>query len=330
VKVERVAQVINQWKVVLCLVTEIHVPRWVINLLEREHVALVAVAATAVQVGDELPGFVHGDGKDDLFLATGVTWWYMSGAKRQWVYLNSYPERLNQVGLGDFNGDHRCDVFTVHGDDWVISSGGIGPWVSLGKFGIPFDQLRFGDFNGDGIKDMFRRAPDGQWFIISPGIYGPTPVQSSDSPLSDLRFGDFNNNGITDVIAVKDGHWSVSLDARTAWQPLNPNLSDSLASVLITDLDGNGEDEILRWIPTSEVAGRWEVSWDGRSTWKVLTSMTWSPDEKSENPAYGLRAYVGRFGDTTGKDLLSLDWTRFGKIFNKTTRTFTPHSIYAY
>ena len=122
------------------------------------------------------------------------------------MFLNSYPERLNQVGLGDFDGDHRCDVFAVHGNDWVLSSAGTAPWRSLGSLGVPFDQLRFGDFNGDGIKDMFRRAPGGKWSLISPGIYGPMPVQSSDSPLSELRFGDFNNNGITDVIAIKNGH----------------------------------------------------------------------------------------------------------------------------
>jgi hypothetical protein len=271
-----------------------------------------------------------GDGKDDLFLGTGVTWWYMSRAKRQWVYLNSFPERVDQVGLGDFDGDHRCDVFTVHGDDWVISSGGTAPWTSLGKFGIPFDQLRFGDFNGDGIKDIFRRAPNGQWFIVSPGIYGSTAVQSSDSPLSDLRFGDFNNNGITDVIAIKNGHWSVSWDARSTWQPLNPSLSDSLASVLITDLNGNGKDEILRWVATSAVTGRWEVSWDGRTNWQPLTSVAWPITDLSESPAYRLRAFVGRFGDTAGGDLLNVDFTRYAKIFDKATRTFAPHSIYAY
>jgi hypothetical protein len=58
--------------------------------------------------------------------------------------------------------------------------------------------------------------------------------------------------------------------------------------------------------------------------------MSWSLGEKTEFPAYKLRAYVGRFGDAAGGDLLTLDWTRFGRLFNKTTGAFAPHSIYAY
>ena len=69
-----------------------------------------------------------GDGRDDLFLATGVSWWYLSSAKMHWTFLNAHPERLQEVKLGDFNGDHRCDVFTVHGDSWDVSSGGTDIW----------------------------------------------------------------------------------------------------------------------------------------------------------------------------------------------------------
>src|SRR5262245_22901740 len=273
-----------------------------------------------------------GDGKDDLFLGTGVSWWYMSSAKRQWVYLNGFPERVHQVGLGDFDGDHRCDVFAVHGNDWVISSGGTGPWRSLGSFGVPFDQLRFGDFNGDGITDIFRRAPDGQWYAISPGFYGWTVLQSSSRPLSELRFGDFNNDRVTDVIAVEAGHWSVSWGGRTTWEPLNASLSDSLGSVLITDLDGNGRDDIIRFTPVTDTVGSWQVSWDGRGVWQPLTQapMSWSSDYADELPARRVRAYVGHFGDTPGGDLLALDFTRYSQIFDKVARTFVPYSQYAY
>ena len=132
------------------------------------------------------------------------------------------------------------------------------------------------------------------------------------------------------MIAIKDGHWSVSWDARSTWQPLNPSLSDSLASVLITDLNGNGQDDILRWVATSEITGRWEVSWDGRTVWQSLAPVAWPITDQFEYPAYRLRAFVGRFGDTTAGDLLAVDFTRYAKIFNRATGTFAPHSIYAY
>ena len=64
----------------------------------------------------------NGDGRDDLFLPTGATWWSSAG-KMNWVYLNAASETLGQVALGDFDGDGRCDVFAVHGGKWVISSG---------------------------------------------------------------------------------------------------------------------------------------------------------------------------------------------------------------
>lgn len=91
-----------------------------------------------------------GDGIDDLFLATGVSWWYMSGAKMHWTFLNSHPEQLDQVLLGDFNGDHRCDVLTVHGNSLDISSGGTDVRRPLGVSGVSLSELQVGDFNGDG------------------------------------------------------------------------------------------------------------------------------------------------------------------------------------
>ena len=114
-----------------------------------------------------------GDGRDDLFLPTGASWWYSSGGRMHWTFLATRTERLHQVGLGDFTGDGRCDVFAVRYQQWTISDGGTGPWTRIpGDYtDIPFDQLAFGDFNGDRTKDMFRRAPDGQWSVISPGVH---------------------------------------------------------------------------------------------------------------------------------------------------------------
>lgn len=152
----------------------------------------------------------NGDGHDDLFLATGATWWYMSSAKQHWVYLNSMPETLDQLAFGDFEGTGRCDVFTVKGDQWLISRGGSGPWQSLGRFGVPFDQLRFGNFTGSRRTEIFRRAPDGSWWLISPGVFGWRRLAGSSLPLNQLHFGNFNGHGITDIVANVNGHWSVS------------------------------------------------------------------------------------------------------------------------
>ncbi len=272
------------------------------------------------------------DGMDDLFLATGVSWWYASAAKNHWVFLGARNARLAQVGLGDFDRDGRCDVFAVQGDDFGIFSGGTQDWTSLGTHAVPFNQLRFGDFNGDGWVDVFRRAPDGQWSAISPGIYDWVLLQSSSSPLSALRFGDFDGNGVTDVASIVGGKWAVSWDARSTWQQLNPTLSSSLASVYIGNVDGLPGDDIVRYVRTSAIGAKWEVSSGGASPWSTLTSFTY-PDTfamRVLNPTGRMKTFVGRFDRWQGADLLALEFTRRSRIFSKGHANLEPHGRYAH
>jgi hypothetical protein len=76
-----------------------------------------------------------GDGKQDTFMATGVTWWAKSPATLQWRYLNTMPERLPQLQLGDFDNDGRCDVAPGPSNPLMpavprtYSKNGTGPWV---------------------------------------------------------------------------------------------------------------------------------------------------------------------------------------------------------
>ena len=63
-----------------------------------------------------------GDTRDDRFMATGQTWWYVSEGTGPWVYLNTLQRLLSELTLADSDGDGRCDV--VSGA--LISSGGTG------------------------------------------------------------------------------------------------------------------------------------------------------------------------------------------------------------
>jgi hypothetical protein len=47
-------------------------------------------------------------------------------------------------------------------------------------------------------------------------------------------------------------------------------------------------------------------------------------------PAASVRTFVGRFDTTPGAQLLMVDFTRLGKIFNRATATFVQHAEYAY
>ena len=193
-----------------------------INLQTDERIAMAGNVINVDTYGHYGVCDFDGDGTDDLWLATGQTWWYASGGQRHWVYLKEATERLYQVGLWDFDGDGRCDVFAVNrlAKQWEISKGGREAWTALpGTYDLPFEALRFGNFNGDRMMDIFYRDPAGQWWAISPGVYPWRLLGSSSFPLDKLRFGDFNGDGVTDILAVQDGYWAVSWGGTTTWAP---------------------------------------------------------------------------------------------------------------
>jgi hypothetical protein len=76
-----------------------------------------------------------GDGMQDQFMATGVTWWAQSPVTLQWRYLNTMPERLTQLQLGNVDNDGICDVAmrtpTPAATPRTYSKNGIGPWMPV-------------------------------------------------------------------------------------------------------------------------------------------------------------------------------------------------------
>jgi PASTA domain/Putative Ig domain len=84
--------------------------------------------ATGLHDGDNIFGLdtfndrkscdFDGDGVDDPFIATGVTFWYASSLlDGRWVFLAQSSARLGQdsFSFGDIDGDGRCDV-TARGE----------------------------------------------------------------------------------------------------------------------------------------------------------------------------------------------------------------------
>jgi hypothetical protein len=51
-----------------------------------------------------------GDGQEDQFMATGVTWWALSPVTHEWRYLNTMSEQLPQLQLRKIDADAVCDV----------------------------------------------------------------------------------------------------------------------------------------------------------------------------------------------------------------------------
>ena len=75
-----------------------------------------------------------GDGGQDTFMATGVTWWAYSLLTSQWRYLNTKPERKAQLQLGHVDNDGKCDVAIksspVTPPRWYAKAGA-GPWFPM-------------------------------------------------------------------------------------------------------------------------------------------------------------------------------------------------------
>src|SRR5262249_14738494 len=76
-------------------------------------------------------GDFDGDGQDDLFLATGNSWLYSPGGQREWRYLNSAPDTIDQLLFGDFDGDGRTDVVAMRNGKLFVSWGGISAFDPL-------------------------------------------------------------------------------------------------------------------------------------------------------------------------------------------------------
>jgi len=219
-----------------------------------------------------------GDGRDDLFLATGQAWYYSSGGVAEWRFLSDASEKANQVLFGDFDGNGRTDVFLKNGRDWVVSWGGIsGKRQKINESDGQIGDFAIGDFDGDGRADVFY-ADGHAWFLSSGGVAPFKKLDTSSYRIPDLRFGDFNGDGKTDVFGVVNGQWMVAHSGTSHWQPLRPKLTDSVAGLVVADFNADGRADVA----TSSCArGKlggycdWKVSYSGTGDWTKLRRFSW-------------------------------------------------------
>jgi hypothetical protein len=216
-----------------------------------------------------------GDGIDDIFLATGATWWYSSFGEFHWTYLNARTERvdpepvrsgqarLNQLRLGYFDGDLRCDVLTADAKgQWGYYSGGTGAWQRLGPgafdhphMGTPkLKDVQFGRFGAR--KDEQRPTPR---IRTTHALWRPEKVAGRDGKLR----------------ANTEGQWFVTPLSHVDWQPAQSS-SFPMNQLRFGDFTGNGNTDVLAVVNTKD-GPRWHISESAMGSWFKINDKLGDP-----------------------------------------------------
>jgi hypothetical protein len=240
-------------------------------------------------------GDFDGDGRQDLFLATGAAWYYAPAGKAEWRYLNAQTDKLDMLLFGDFDADGRTDVFTQHAYSWDVSWGGASQWENINVSWAILGNAAVGDFIGDERDDIFHT--DGQTWYVSDGAAGQfVALDASSFRVPNLRFGDFNGDGKTDVFSVVSGNWAVAFSGTSGWQPLRSKLTDSVAGLTVADFNGDGRADVATssgLILTGNYT--WKTSFGGTGNWTTL---------RTAGVPLASAAAVGRFDNSSGADAL--------------------------
>jgi hypothetical protein len=249
-----------------------------------------AFNATPDPLGDLAVADFDGDGIDDVFVGTGVAWYFSSGGQAEWRFLNRMPEHASSLRFGDFDGDGRADIIALHSGMFPldgtklfaqpgaqkekrkpahvdVSWGGMSPWETINVMAGEISYLAVGDFDGDRRADLFL-ATGRQWFY-APGGRNWKPLQFLRGITAELRFGDFRHAGRTEVLRVYNGQWQTAGLGRS-WTNIGSAPTSSTAGLVVADFNGDGFDDVGH-NRNSLFYSPWEYSSPGQTTgWTYL------------------------------------------------------------
>lgn len=205
-------------------------------------------------------GDFDGDGRTDVFMATGTAWFFSRAGIRPWELLHESSKRMEDLGFADIDNDRVTDIlYRDSTGNLGYLRGGRGALIPLTSTPVLIKDLRFGDFDGDELTDIFYTY-GGQWQVWYGGRRAWIPVQTSAKPILELLFGEFDDVKGTDVAGVSDSGWVFSSAATQGWTQLNGKLSVSFANAVAADFDNNGKTDIA-WSD----GNTWRYSRDGHA-----------------------------------------------------------------
>jgi hypothetical protein len=204
-------------------------------------------------------GDFDGDGRTDVFVATGTAWFYSRAGIRPWEYLRPAGQRIADLAFADIDNDKVADVLWRDGRERIgYSKAARQGFLPLADLPVPIGDVRFGDFDGDSRTDMFYTAR-GQWNVWYAKTREWTKTQTSSKPISELLFGEFDDVTGTDVVGVNRSGWEFSSASTDGWKPLNTRLTRSFKNAVAANFDGLGKTDIA-----VDEGNAWRYSAGGR------------------------------------------------------------------
>jgi hypothetical protein len=117
-------------------------------------------------------GDFDGDGIDDVFQATGAAWYYSSGGRTEWRFLNKSSYRIDDLVLVDYDSDGKTDVLRKSRGTWLVSRGAVGRWSVDHRYSADYSDIPpntgtslTGDFTGDGNIDRLKWDGDRYFYV---------------------------------------------------------------------------------------------------------------------------------------------------------------------
>ena len=250
-------------------------------------VSTAANGAFSVHAGD-----VDGDGDLDLMSASlngdEITWYENDGAADptfDHIVISTAADNASSVFAGDVDGDGDLDLISAsRGDDtiaWYENDGAADPTftrivVSTAAGGAVYA----GDVDGDGDLDLMSASADDSiaWYE-NDGAADPTFTRIVISTLADqalsVHAGDVDGDGDLDLMSAsfeddKIAWYENETIHRSAVYPVEHTVDGAFGgaiSVYATDMDGDGDTDILGAAELADEIAWWENTAGDGSTW---------------------------------------------------------------
>jgi hypothetical protein len=242
---------------------------------------------------DLVVGDFNGDGRDDLFMATGAAHYVSLDATGSWQLRGYGTERIAELRFGDFDGDGRTDLLRDNpGAEGIqIRFGAEGDWVNK-RPDVRVHDLAVGDFNGDGRADLLWTTGT-EWKISFAGSALWAFSRADSRRVADLRIGRIDAGATSDILVVApncsngDSCWAFFPGGTSSTALLLGPARAPIAQLAIADANGDGLGDLVRSVKISDF---WVIDVSLRGA-DPFTS--WAVSRR------GKRGAIGRFNSST-------------------------------